>query len=372
MKQTILFPTIFLLGLTLSAQVPTDNPMNNRTDSSVESAVTVFFSDGCHVGLSLAVFDNGKISFYNYGSVNKEGSQLPTVHSLYEIGSLTKTFTGTLLAKAVMDNKVHLDVDIRQYLRAYYPNLQYKDVPITLRQLSTHQSGLPNNMPDNSELFKHPDFDRLPYQLINLEKSYNDNRYREELRQIKLDTFPGSLYFKYSNIGVKLLGFVLEDVYNQSYAQMLKNFITKPLNMNSTTLSVKDSIQLVKGYSPTGKLMPYALDNAGAAGGIRSCTSDMARFLKWHMNEGNAWIRETHTLLHGDLFFYARAYNWNMEMNTVRKKIWQSGGTFGMSSALIMYPHEQVGFVLLTNDACMDTQSKLQTIAESVLGRIAL
>lgn len=59
-----------------------------------------------------------------------------------------------------------------------------------------------------------------------------------------------------------------------------------------------------------------------------------------------------------------------MEKKLGRKKNWQFGGTFGMSSALIMYPHEQVGFVLLANDACMDTQGKRQTIAETVISNI--
>jgi serine-type D-Ala-D-Ala carboxypeptidase/endopeptidase len=225
-------------------------------------------------------------------------------------------------------------------------------------------------LPDNSQLFKQPDFDKLPFQLIALEKSYDNKKYRQELHELKPDTIPGSVYFRYSNIGVKLLSFILEDVYQQPYEQLLKRNILTPLKMTRTVLSVKDSSSLVRGYSPTGKPMPYTLDNAGAAGGIRSCTHDMARYLQWHMNENNAWIREAHTLLHGDLFYYARGYNWNMEKKGAQKKIWQSGGTFGMSSAIVMYPQEQIGFVLLANDACMDTQGKLSIIAETVLSKI--
>jgi CubicO group peptidase (beta-lactamase class C family) len=210
----LIFSTVFILGSTsiLSGQLPTDNPQKNHLDSAVHTAITTFFSDGCHVGLSVAVFDHGKISFYNYGSVNKEAKQLPTPISLYEIGSLTKTFTGSLLAKAVIDNKLNLDTDIRRYLKQPYPNLQYKGIPITLRQLATHQSSLPTDLPDNSELFKNPDFDKLPYQLIEREKSYDNAKYRDELHQIKPDTIPGSIYFKYSNLGVKLESFIQEVV----------------------------------------------------------------------------------------------------------------------------------------------------------------
>jgi D-alanyl-D-alanine-carboxypeptidase/D-alanyl-D-alanine-endopeptidase len=367
MKHTYLLLINLLLILTLSAQLQTDNKMKSRLDSSVQAAIDSFFADGCHVGLSLAVYNKGQLSFYNYGSVSKESSRLPTVHSVYEIGSLTKTFTGCLFAKAVMENKLRLDDDIRKYLKIPYPNLEYNGVPITARQLSTHQSSLLNSLPDNSELFKQPDFDRLPFQLIALEKDYDNKRYREELHLVNPDTIPGSVYFKYSNIGIKLLAFILEDVYQQSYEQLVRKYIMSPLKMNRTVLSVKDSTQLVKGYNPGGKPMPYVLDNAGAAGGIRSTTNDMAMFLKWQMNENDAWVKESHSLLQGDLFYYARGYNWNMELKNGRKKIWQSGGTFGMSSAMIMYPHEKLGFVLLANDACMDTQGKLSIIAETVL-----
>ena len=352
------------------AQLPSDNKLENLLDSSVHSAASTFFKDSCHVGLSIAIYTQGKVSYYNYGTVNKVQPQLPTKYSIYEIGSVTKTFTGSLLAKAVMENKVRLDEDIRRYFKESYPNLEYNGVPITLRQLSTHQSSLPNNIPDNSELFKNPDFDKLPFQLIELEKNYDDKKYREELHRIKPDTIPGSVYFKYSNIGEKMIGFILEDVYHKSYNNLLESYITKPLKMRHTALMVTDSGSLVQGYSPTGKLMPYALDNAGAAGGIRSCTSDMAEFLSWHMNENSAWIKETHSLLHGDLFYYARGYNWNMELKNNIKKIWQSGGTFGMSSAIIIFPFEDIGFILLANDACMDTQGNLSAFAEKVLRKI--
>src|SRR5687768_4133278 len=200
MKKTSLILTGFLFSMVTSAQPRTDNQLRTRLDSAVQSAVASFFKVSCPVGLSIAVFNKGTISYYNYGTVSKQRQQLPTIHSLYEIGSLTKTFTGALLAKAVVENKVTLDTDIRKYLKEPYPNLQYNEVPITLRQLSTHQSSLQNNLPDNSELFKQPDFDKLPFQLIALEKTYDNKRYRAELRQIRPDTIPGSIYFKYSNI----------------------------------------------------------------------------------------------------------------------------------------------------------------------------
>ena len=68
----------------------------------------------------------------------------PTDATLYEIGSLSKTLAGTLMANAVLDRKLGLDDDVRMYLDDAYPNLQYKGEPIRIRHLLSHTSGLPN------------------------------------------------------------------------------------------------------------------------------------------------------------------------------------------------------------------------------------
>lgn len=80
---------------------------------------------------------------YNYGTVKKGEHILPTSNTYYEIGSIIKTFTSRLLAKAVVDKKVSLDDDVRKYLQGDYANLQYKNHPIRLRDLASYTSALP-------------------------------------------------------------------------------------------------------------------------------------------------------------------------------------------------------------------------------------
>lgn len=354
----------------VSAQPLNDNPLKSNMDSLVQTAAAVFFKDSVHVGLSMAIYDNGKTGFYNYGVTDKFEKRRPDKHSLYEIASLTKTFTGALLAKAVLDGKMKLDEDIRQYLKEPYPNLEYRGIPITARQLIIHRSGLQNSLPDNSEFFKSPDFDSLPFQLIRLEKDYDRKRYLKELHQIKLDTLPGSVFFKYSNIGLKLLSFALENVYQSSYDKLMATYITKPLNMNNTSLALskRDSGKLVRGYGPSGKLTPYGLDNAGAAGGLKSSTADMINYLIWQLDENQPLVKQSHSILDGAMENYARGMGWNMA-NTKEgyRKVWQSGGTFGMSSQMILFPDLKIGFILLANASGFNTQGGLEKIALSIL-----
>jgi len=113
-----------LLAAQASAAGPrSDNAQRDPLDRAVEAAAASLFQNRCHVGLSLAVVRPGDVRFYDYGSLTPAAAQLPTSTSLYEIASVTKTFTGTLAAMALDAGKMQLDADFRGYLPQSYPNL---------------------------------------------------------------------------------------------------------------------------------------------------------------------------------------------------------------------------------------------------------
>lgn len=99
------------------------------------------------VGLSIGVYTNERTYYYNFGSTEKGKVSLPTEQTVYEIGSITKTFVSYVLANAVLENKVDLQDDIRKYLKGKYPNLEYKGHPIRLVHLANTTSGLPERIP---------------------------------------------------------------------------------------------------------------------------------------------------------------------------------------------------------------------------------
>ena len=102
----------------------------------------------------------------------------------------------------MLDKKMTLDGDFRAYLPERYANLEKNGKFITLRLLAAHRAGLPKNVPDTDALFKNPNFDTLPFQLIELEKPYDDAAYLRALHQVELRSEPGS-EFVYSNFGIK-------------------------------------------------------------------------------------------------------------------------------------------------------------------------
>jgi D-alanyl-D-alanine-carboxypeptidase/D-alanyl-D-alanine-endopeptidase len=363
---------VVAIGLVLAArsafgQLPSDNPTRTNLDKAVDKAAGELFAKGQHVGLSIGIYDRGKTVFYDYGTTSKSKVRVPDRTSIYEIASITKTFTGALASRAMVDGKMTLDGDFRAYLKEAYPNLEKNGKFITLRLLAAHRAGLPKNVPDTDALFKNPNFDTLPFRLIELEKTYDDAGYLQALHQVELRSEPGS-EFVYSNFGIKLIGFGLEQAYHQSLEQLLKTRILGPLGMKRTGLAVSPHNErlLVQGYSPSGKPMPYHLFNAGAAGGLYSDAEDMVRYLGWQLNESDPVIKQSHSAIFDKGESVQDGMVWYMTQEGGERKLWESGGAFGMASQLVLYPESKIGIVLLANDGGFSTQDELGAMAKEI------
>jgi CubicO group peptidase (beta-lactamase class C family) len=354
------------------SSIPSDNKLKSPIDTIVQKATIPFIADTSKVGLSIGIYKNGEVYYYNYGTTQKGKQTLPTNKTVYEIGSITKTFTGTLLAQAVKDKKVTIDDDIRKYLDGQYPNLEYQGKPIRLSHLVSHISGLPFFLPDNPDLFKNPNFDTLPFTISKIQQNYSKQKFFDDLHSVHLDTIPG-YKFHYSNAGAQLLKFILEKVYKMPYDKLLTKYITRPLKMKNTNslYSNNDFTLLVKGYNDKGKIMPYNPQILDAAGGIFSTASDMLQYLKFHLNENNQVVALSHKVTMGDINKHAIGLNWQEEITSQKqKKIWQSGGTFGFSSYCVIYPGNKVAIVLLTNESDPKSQQGLEGIAETIISEL--
>ncbi len=348
-----------------------DNPLRTDLDKAVQLAAEAFFSQTGHVGLSVAVLENGNTHFYNYGVTSKPSGQRPNQRSIYEIASITKTFTGALASMAILDGKMSLDDDFRHYLAEPYPNLEREGKPITLRTLAGHTSGLPKNIPDTDDLFKNADFDKLPNQLIERERDYDESRYLDALHGVRLAATPGS-EFAYSNIGIKLIAFGIERAYGDTYANLLEKHVLRPLHMPRTGLLVaqKNQSLLVHGYGVSGTEMPHTLPNAGAAGGLYSTTEDLANYVSWQLAERDPIVRKSHELIRGNIREFGVGLVWDEAVVNGERRLWHSGGAFGMSSQMELFPDAKIGIVLLANDGGFETQNQLDKAAMSVRGAI--
>ena len=318
--------------------------LNKKVDSIAQS----YIKEKHVVGLSIGVLLDGKTYFYNYGEVVKGSGRPPVAGTLFEIGSISKTFTCTLLGIAVGEGKVRLDDTVNKYLPDSVPLLQYAGRVITLKDLANHTSGLPR-MPSN---FLDPVVDLGdPYRSYTLDKLWSF------LVHVKLGRRPGTMY-NYSNVGVGLLGVVLQRVYGASYEDLLLRYICRPLGLDDTRVTVrkKDSASFSVGYSPNGMYtahwnLPAAFAGAGA---IRSSARDMLRYAQDNMGGVpgalGAAIRLTHDTT------YSRdgvtlGLGWHYIQPGEAKLLFHNGGTGGFGSYLAIHPGKKFAVVLLANSA---------------------
>ncbi|MDQ0593215.1 D-alanyl-D-alanine-carboxypeptidase/D-alanyl-D-alanine-endopeptidase [Chryseobacterium ginsenosidimutans] len=367
MKIQLLLPLCFAIFSCNSQnkKIPTDNPMKTELDKLVQKEASVYMENPARVGISIGIFKDGKSYFYNYGTTELGKSELPTSKSVYEIASITKTFTGTLLAHALVDGKIKPDDDIRKYLDGNYPNLEFEKHSITVAHLTNHSSGLPQFLPDQSETFKKP-MDSVALILSDFYKNYSKKKFYEDLHQAKLAFVPGTDY-KYSNVATQIAGDILEKVYHKSYEDLLSEYITKPLNMSRTIVGT-DSSKLLTCYNEKGKVMPRNITTIMApTGGILSTTEDLVKYMQYHLNEKDKYVKASHTPTvkgEGDqIGLYWRLNNYDDGTKT----IYHTGGTFGFSSVLQIYPSKNMGIVVLSNESDAESQGKLQDIADGIL-----
>ena len=127
-----------------------------------------------------------------------QSGEKPNSDTVFEVASITKTYTGLLLTQAVLDEKVQLDEDIRTYLDYDgYENLQYSNTPITLRHLATHRSGLPQDFSYTSE-------DRRNGRAFEKIATYSQQQFFVDLGQYQLSSEPGEEYRLLKHIPAKL------------------------------------------------------------------------------------------------------------------------------------------------------------------------
>ncbi|SDG50594.1 Beta-lactamase [Pedobacter terrae] len=123
----------------------TDNPLRDKLDRAVQVAAADYMANPGTVGLSIAIYQDGRSAIYNYGESTKGTAKLIKATQLFNLGSVAKTFIGIMLAQAVIDKKANLQDDIRKYLPGKYPNLQYQGRPVRLVDIANHTSGLPKS-----------------------------------------------------------------------------------------------------------------------------------------------------------------------------------------------------------------------------------
>ena len=311
--------------------------------------------------LSFAIIKDGITKFYG---VKRENDTIFTVDNhdnVFEIGSISKVFTATLLADLVVNNQLDLDDNINDYLE--WP---LKDgVEITFKQLSNHTSGLPrlptNLLPDSMDL-------QNPY------KDYDENKLKHYLTQeLQLNQNPGEKS-EYSNLGVGLLGFILSEIDSTSYENLLQTKICSKYKMGHTTTNRNlIKAQLINGLDVNGKETPnWDLNVLMGAGGILSSVADLSKFAQAQFNDSN----QASALTREPTFnFQANkadmGLGWAIIRNQHGTRFMHSGGTGGYRSNIVLDIANKNGIIILSNlSAFHKNNMNIDNLGERLMGTL--
>lgn len=256
---------------------------------------------------------------------------------LFEVGSITKVFTATILASLVVEEKIKLKDPIQKYLDFDLRT----DEEITFEQLANHTSGL-SWIPSNLDLYENP---KNPY------KTYDQNKLKKYLTDsLELKSQPGRDY-AYSNLGAALLGFIMTEITESTFEELLHDKIFKEYGMsNSTTNRAKMNGKIVPGLNPEGKeISDWDFLAIAPAIATISSVKDLVKFanVQFNSNDKTLVLTQQPTFNVSDQFKVG--LGWHILDKNNRELIWHNGGTGGYSSSMALDLNKRQGVIVLSN-----------------------
>lgn len=340
---------LFLVPFALSAQV--EPPELKNLDVKVKSLMEQYKANG----VSLAVVrDNEIIYSKGFGFRDVDNGLLVTKETIFPIGSITKSFTASLLGILEGQGVLSLSDKPAHYLPSFSFYNDKMNNLITIDDLLSHKSGLGNQ--GASEIF-FPEKDLLV--------ASQRLRFLKPQGEIKNS-------FIYSNCGYTVAGSIVEQVTGESWEENLDKYIFQQLGMNDSFTSYKRLLErenysmpygLYKGTSEKVKFERF--NSTRPAGAIKSNVVDLAKWMKVWLNNGRLgdvqvipgdYVQEAMRIQNAkndtyesDAFLQADGFGWRLRSSYGHFRVDHGGNTFGFSTALAMFPFDKIGIVVLSN-----------------------
>lgn len=365
--QTLIFYVILLSPLSCFSK---DNEA--KLTEVVKKEAHKFLSDKRFSSVSIAVYNKGKSYVGHFGELDYNMGNKPTDQTLYEIASVTKTMTGYLVAGAIYEGKFTLDTTIHEILGDDFRNFYFKGVPVCIRHLLTHTSGMQANISKVSELYAEPNANSYK-KAQEILTNYTQNDFLEEMKSISLNRPPGKTY-SYSNVAPNLLAYILEKVYEKKFDVLLKEKLFDPANMLNTSinLDIDQQLLLANGYNDKNERMPifrHPITLWGAAGRVKSNSNDLLNYIKWQLNMDNPVVQLSHQSLFHDIDNIWIGYYWEIIKGKSNVHIEHHGGLYGNQNWLILHPDESFGISIISNSSFPEANRLIKESAQRIFER---
>jgi D-alanyl-D-alanine-carboxypeptidase/D-alanyl-D-alanine-endopeptidase len=267
-----------VLGLLAAAALPwsrTAQASQALLDESVGFAGQVLFLSLKIPALVLGVIRNGQASIQGFGRRADAANEAPAADTLFRIGSVTKSFTGQVLASLAADGVVSLADPLTKYCPEFIAPISEGGRPIRLVDLATHSAGLPREVPHEPGPPDDPFVNITP------------GAFTAWLKADPLLFTPGTA-ISYSNFGFDLLAAALARAAGQPYVELLDARVIRPLGLRDTafTPSTEQAARIMPGHNFDGSSMPNAKTGnvIVGSGGLYSSARDLLAWLQWHLD----------------------------------------------------------------------------------------
>ncbi len=337
---------IFLLisFITVQCQNSSENTNIEGLPAEVIESIKRRIEEGLTPSIALAIIDTSGIQYFNFGLTAKHGKEVDE-NTIYEIGSISKVFTGILLAQQVQDGELKLEDEINNFLPDDIKVPVMGDTEITFGNLTDHTSGLPG-MPDNF----YPANPRNPYADYTVDQMYKFISSYQPYRTVGSE-------FEYSNLAQGLLGHLLAMIKGSTYEELMVQTIAFPLDMSDTRVELTHRMEenLALGHNGHKVVGNWDIPTLAGAGAIRSSTSDMAKFISANLGYTNSPLLEafelSHQIRHDMASDRSIAMAWHIIKGDKGNIICHGGATGGYRTFIGFVKESGKGVVLLTNSA---------------------
>lgn len=322
---------------------------NELIDTKIDSTFLKLSNFPEKTQFAIAVIKNSKTEYIGFIVEDKYLKKIDNKDSLFEIGSLTKIFTATLLANSINNNKINLSDRINK-------NLPFKlnnKLNFTYLSLANHTAGL-YKVPSNF--------------LISASKN-NNNPYLNYSQEMFFDYLKNDLVindningkYSYSNLGYALLGYSLSLLEKMSYQELIQTKIFNKYEMNNSFTKHSEKITVVNGLDQKGNKTSFWDFNSSleAAGCIISNTYDLSNFISSQFNENNLDLKTTQIPTFTVNKQLEIGLGWHIIKSEENNKLhWHNGATGGYTSSIAFDVNNKTGIIILSNISAMHPNAK--------------
>ncbi len=335
----------FIKNIFFSLTILSCSTFSQSSPKLLEATIESQISNGDFRSIIIGSYEKDSIEdFYSFGDIADDNVNKPTPENIFEIGSLSKVFTGLILSSLHLKGTLDINDKVSSVLKTL------KDKPagnITLIELATHMSGLAR-VPSNLTIVDIKD----PY------AKYTEKMllsYLESLKEIKKPTVFS--WKNYSNTGFGLLGLILQKKTNLTYEELVIKYITDPLGMKNTYVNVPKEVNdlFVPGHNELLSRTPYwlLLNTMSGAGALKSTPKDLMLFLKANISPENTGIESILRFSQNPRFVDGNkgiGIAWGLKLEDGKVHgLGHNGGTGGFTSDLQFDVHKKKGFIYLAN-----------------------